>query len=153
MTVYERIVEHLEQEIGEFYVSDDETAMRFECMSEILEETLECSIFTDEDSFVVVVKLPFACERKALDEMAKYLAQVNCGMWMGNFDLDYDDGELTFRCFMTAMDQLPSDETIGTAIVSAVKAIELNYDDMHEIAAGGATAREIIYANENKMEQ
>lgn len=153
MTVFERISEHLEKEIGEFYVREDNEAVMFNCMSEMMEDTLECTIFMDEDSFVVVVKVPFACNMGSLDEMAKFLVQINCGMWMGNFDLDYDDGEITFRCFMNALDCMPSDETIGTAIVSAVKAIELNAEDMHQVATGAATAREVIYANETKVEQ
>lgn len=153
MTVFERISEHLENATEEFYVREDNEALMFSCKSEMIEELIKCTIFVDEDSFVVVMEVPFACDMDCLDEMAKFLIQVNCGMWMGNFDLDFDDGEITFRCFMNAMDVLPSDETIATAIMSAVRAIELNVEDMRKVACGAATAREMIYAGETKVEQ
>ena len=72
---------------------------------------------------------------------------------MGNFDLDFDDGELSFRCFMQAMDGMPSDQVIGTAIVSAVRAIEMNAEDIHQVAIGASTAHDMIYAGEAKLEQ
>jgi hypothetical protein len=123
MTVKERIQEHLQNEGVEFEIREDNEAIRFNVGGEIIEDAMLCTIFADEDSFVTVVDLPFECEMDCLDEMSKFLIQLNCGMWMGNFDLDYDDGELSFRCFMQAIDGLPSDQSIGTAIVSAVRAI------------------------------
>ena len=153
MTVFERISEHLDKTIGEFYVREDNGAVMFNCMSEIMEETMECTIFMDDDSFVVVMKAPITCDMDCLDEMAKFLIQINCGMWMGNFDLDFDDGEITFRCFMSALDAVPSDETIAMAVISSIKAIELNAEEIKNVACGAATAREMIYAGETKVEQ
>ena len=153
MTVMERIQEHLSAEGVEFEIREDNEAIRFNVGAEMIEEPLLCTIFTDEDSFVTVVDLPFECEMSCLDEMAKFLTQINCGMWMGNFDLDYDDGELSFRCFMQAIDGMPSDQTIGTAIISAVRAIELHVEDIRQVAIGASTAHDMIYAGEIKLEQ
>ena len=153
MTVMERIQEHLNNEGVEYDIREDNEAVRFNVGGEMLEDPLLCTIFTDEDSFVTVVDMPFECEMGCLDEMAKFLTQLNCGMWMGNFDLDFDDGELSFRCFMQAMDGMPSDQVIGTAIVSAVRAIEMNAEDIHQVAIGASTAHDIIYAGEAKLEQ
>ena len=153
MTVMERIQEHLSAEGVEFEIREDNEAIRFNVGAEMIEEPLLCTIFTDEDSFVTVVDLPFECEMSCLDEMAKFLTQINCGMWMGNFDLDYDDGELSFRCFMQAIDGMPSDQAIGTAIVSAVRAIELNVEDIRQVAIGASTAHDMIYAGEITLEQ
>lgn len=153
MTVMERIQEHLNNEGVEYDIREDNEAVRFNVGGELIEDALLCTIFADEDSFVTVVDMPFECEMGCLDEMAKFLAQLNCGMWMGNFDLDYDDGELSFRCFMQAIDGMPSDQVIGTAIVSAVRAIEMNAEDIRQVAIGASTAHDMIYAGETKLEQ
>ena len=69
------------------------------------------------------------------------------------FETTFDDGELSFRCVMQAMDGMPSDQVIGTAIVSAVRAIEMNAEDIHQVAIGASTAHDMIYAGEAKLEQ
>ena len=153
MTVYERITEHLESEGCEYYEREDKGAVAFTCGSEELEDTLDCIIHVDEDSYVITVLFPFECEKNCLNELAILLAQINCGMWMGNFDIDFDDGQIAFRCFMSAMDALPSDEQIGTAIVSAVKNVELNFDDIHAVATGMQTAHDAIYAGGSSLTQ
>jgi hypothetical protein len=48
---------------------------------------------------------------------------------------------------------MPSDQAIGTAIVSAVRAIELNVEDIRQVAIGASTAHDMIYAGEIKLEQ
>ena len=77
MTVMERIQEHLSAEGVEFEIREDNEAIRFNVGAEMIEEPLLCTIFTDEDSFVTVVDLPFECEMSCLDEMAKFLTQIN----------------------------------------------------------------------------
>ena len=158
MTVMERIQEHLSAEGVEFEIREDNEAIRFNVGAEMIEEPLLCTIFTDEDSFVTVVDLPFECEMSCLDEMAKFLTQINCGMWMGNFDLDYDDGEITFSCetgvdmtikcdaVIEAMDMLPNtdllDELDGIEVY-AVGDCAKPFNIAEAIGAGNMTARKI----------
>ena len=67
--------------------------------------TLKCKLknvrlfweFTDK-GYIVYSVSPINADKDNLGEMAKYLHMANYGLINGNFELDYRDGEVRYKC-------------------------------------------------------
>lgn len=49
-------------------------------------------------------------------EMAEFVTRANYGLINGNFELDYRDGEIRYKCFVNCDETVPGKETIKDSI-------------------------------------
>ena len=55
-------------------------------------------------------------DKALMAKMAEFVCRANFGMKNGNFELDFNDGELRFKCYVPCGDQIPSQEIIRRSI-------------------------------------
>lgn len=77
----------------------------------------DIQIFIDvrEDDFLVIGISPIRPDIKKpemMARMAEFIARANYGLKNGCFELDYQDGEIRYRCYVDCDGVLPSDEVI-----------------------------------------
>ena len=48
--------------------------------------------------------------------MAEFLCRANYGLANGNFELDFRDGEIRYKCFVNCDETVPGKETIKDSI-------------------------------------
>ena len=80
-------------------VGDD--LVMFECQGE--SGTWHCHVCSLEDSRVVMVYsvCPFTVDPDQFAAMSEFITRANFGMVVGNFEMDFSDGELRFRTSMS----------------------------------------------------
>lgn len=48
--------------------------------------------------------------------MAEFVCRANYGLRDGNFEMDFNDGELRYKCYVNCADRLPSVEAVEKSI-------------------------------------
>ncbi len=57
-------------------------------------------------------------------DMAEFIARANYGMFLGNFEIDFSDGEVRFKTTITVEDSMPSDETLKRNVYTNVRMMD-----------------------------
>lgn len=72
-----------------------------------------------EDDYTVVALCPVGAasdDPSALLAMSEFVARANYGLKNGNFEMDFDDGELRYKCFVDCDEQIPSQNVVQDSI-------------------------------------
>lgn len=81
--------------------------------------TIRYIIKTHKDDYTVIAICPVRPAgnlSEVLPSVAEFVCRANYGLKNGNFELDFNDGELRFKCFVDCDDQIPSHRVIRSSI-------------------------------------
>ena len=53
-----------------------------------------------------------SADRQSMDEVCEYVTRANYGLTLGNFELDFRDGEIRYKMSINVRDCLPGDDAI-----------------------------------------
>ena len=76
-------------------------------------------IHVHENSYTVVAICPVSPnigDSAVLSAMAEFIARANYGLKNGNFEIDFRDGEIRYKCFVDCENQIPSQSIIHNSI-------------------------------------
>lgn len=76
----------------------------------------------------------------AFGELVEFVLKLNCGLAVGSFDLDLDDGSLRFRIGVLAGDTAPSQSQVRDQIYAAVTTADRYFPLLQEVAGGNLSA-------------
>ena len=74
-----------------------------------------------KDEYIVNAIAPIAPDARdpaALAMMSEFLSRVNFGLKNGNFELDFQDGEVRYKCFVNCDGQLPCRNIVSDSIAA-----------------------------------
>lgn len=72
-----------------------------------------------KDDYTVIAVCPVSPEPNdtaAITAMAEFICRANYGLKNGNFEMDFRDGELRYKCFVDCDEQIPSQSVIRDSI-------------------------------------
>lgn len=81
---------------------------------------INCIVDIGTDVFLVYASTPIAPEvddREMMNRMAEFLCRANFGLKFGNFEFDFDDGEIRYKCYVDCVDGPPAMKTVEHAIM------------------------------------
>lgn len=121
-TIAQAIEEHLE-EMDVHLVAFDETEGAFGFVMNLLGEIafVPYIIKVHEDDYTVVARCPVSPtlgDATAATAMAEFLCRANHRLRNGNFEMDFDEGELRYKCFVNCDGQIPSPSIIRDSIAT-----------------------------------
>lgn len=121
----------------------------------------------NERDYIVYAISPLSVDQNEDDQMRKmseFVCRANYGLRDGNFELDFRDGELRYKCFMNCNGVIPTMNMIGSSIhcpaamfdrygrgivqilfndMSAEDAIELSEGDIPSLASLGENSETV----------
>lgn len=125
-----------------------------------VEAELSCSLNTvlivtqlQTDGFVTYASLPVEAPARCRDAIGEYLHRANYGLACGNFEMNYDDGEIHFKVFVGCADENPSRQQIADSFIIPLAVID-HYGDGIAALAGGepSAAKRLIDQVDNKLD-
>ena len=99
--------------IKDFYTTDDwpfeETHFPYAYLSmafEGMNATMDCiaQVLEDRQQFVFYTICPFLVPQDKFSIVAEFLTRANCGIVIGNFEMNYDDGEIRYKTSIDVTD-------------------------------------------------
>jgi len=100
------------------------------------------AISEELELFYFHITLGVAAAAGRREETARFLTMANWSLMSGNFDMDYEDGEIRFRSSVCFGGVELSDALIRNAILFAMNAVERFANGAIEVMARGKSARE-----------
>lgn len=95
-----------------------------------------------------------SCNIKAAPEMraaaAEYITRVNFGLYNGNFELDYSDGEIRYKTYVNCRDQLPALSVLEDAMHTPVFLFRRYGDGLLDVLEGRKAPELAVRASERK---
>jgi hypothetical protein len=111
----ELVMEYLDN-LGWNYVVSDEKTLRFPITCD--NGKYYCTLIADENrKFICLYTvLPNYIPIDKRSEISEFITRANYGMNLGNFEMDFSDGEVRFKTSMTIYDQLPGENDFSCLI-------------------------------------
>ncbi len=98
----------------------------------------------DLEEFLFYAVAPVKVPEEVRMSIAEYLTRANYGLRIGNFELDYSDGEVRYKSSLDFEGQILTSDLIRNAIYPAVHTMDRYLPGLLRVSFGGATPHEAI---------
>jgi hypothetical protein len=98
----------------------------------------------DLEEFLFYAVAPVKVPEEVRPAVAEYLTRANYGLRIGNFELDYADGEVRYKSSLDFEGQILTSDLIRNAIYPAVHTMDRYLTGLLRVSFGGATPHEAI---------
>ncbi len=102
------------------------------------------------DGFSILSVLPFSADDDTKAAAAEFITRANYGMVHGNFEMDFNDGEIRFKTAHFAGETVPAYEQIRFLLYMNVITLERYSDSLMKVIFGMADPAEAVKAVEEK---
>lgn len=99
---------------------------------------------TDLEQFLFYVVAPVKAEEAKRQAMAEYLTRANYGLRIGNFEMDFNDGEIRYKSSLDFEDVELSYPLIKRAIYPAVQTMDRYLPGIFTVIASDTPPAEVI---------
>lgn len=100
-----------------------------------------------DDAYIVYAVAPIGVDEKdkrTMAEMAEFVCRANSGLKNGNFELDMDDGEIRFKCYVDCDGIVPSTEIVKSSIYCPAAMFDRYGDGVVGIIFSDMNAKEAV---------
>ena len=97
-----------------------------------------------QNQFMFYSLCPLNVPARKLQDMAEFLTRANYGIIVGNFELDYDDGEIRYKTSIDVEDAELSSMHIRHLVYANVTTLDRYLPGIMAVLAGSRTPREAI---------
>jgi hypothetical protein len=98
----------------------------------------------DLEEFLFYTVAPVRVPEAVRPAVAEFVTRANYGMRIGNYELDYSDGEVRYKSSINFEDEVLTEEAIRNAIYPAVQTADRYLPGLLRVSFGGATPLEAI---------
>lgn len=149
----------LAQAINNFLVEDDwkfgfdedKGVFKFSCDVRSKLKSVDCLIRVREDSYMVIVICRLSAE-DCTTEMAEFITRANYGLNNGNFEMDFNDGEIRYKVFVDCEDSMPNSAIIKNSIYLPIIMFERYGDGIASVIFGVQSPEEAVNACEEDLD-
>lgn len=106
--------------------------------------TCYAQIRTDLEQFLFYVLAPIKVTEEARPSVAEYITRANYGLRIGNFEMDFSDGEVRYKSSLDFEGTTLTPQLIKMAIYPAVQTMDRYLAGLMAVAYGGKTPLEAI---------
>lgn len=142
--------------LGEFLEADDwhpqrlgeKTIYRMVFSGENGQVACFAQVRSDLEQFVFYVMAPVKALEETRHAVAEYITRANYGLRIGNFEMDFRDGEVRYKSSLDFEDVALSHQLIQHAIYPAVQTMDRYLPGLMRVIYGGTSPEEAIDAIE-----
>lgn len=106
--------------------------------------TVRFRIVIQENAYLVLAYCPLSADKDNMAAVAEYLTRANYGLLRGNFEMDYRDGEVRYKCFVDCADTLISAAVVRGSIYAPVQMYRRYGSGLAEVMFGFSTPEDAV---------
>lgn len=148
-TPYQRLLDHCESAGLKFRSDSDNKCLFFSMGSKVA--TYDVTLFITENDalFQVYVYIPVAVGEETLRPLiTEFVARANHRLAIGHFDLNVDEGRLSYHASHAIADRPLEDEIIRLLLGSALGTVDRYFPALARVVFGGMTPADAVYLSE-----
>ncbi|MTJ09805.1 MULTISPECIES: YbjN domain-containing protein [unclassified Anabaena] len=123
---------------------EDKQAYKINFESEHGRGLAYAQIFTDIEQFLFYVMMPFKIPEESRNTIAEFITRANYGLRVGNFEMDYEDGEVRYKTCIDFGGETLTNGYIKNTMYPGLKTMERYLPGFLSIVYGGKTPEEAI---------
>ena len=108
------------------------------------EQRCYAQIRIDLEQFLFYSVAPVKAPEEKRAAMAEFITRANYGLRIGNFEMDYRDGEIRYKSSLDFEDEDLSPALIKNAIYPAVRTMDFYLPGIMQVLYGDESAAEVI---------
>lgn len=139
LKAFNKLKDFLIQEGWNIELVDNYSAYSSKYEGSIGSYTCYFQIRPDLEQFLFYAVPEFTTPQEKLADVAEYVARVNSGMRIGNFEIDFRDGQIRFKSSVNFRDTNLTSALIGGAVSPALEALETYIPGLLNVIAGKQT--------------
>ena len=101
-------------------------------------------VHIDIEQFVFHVYSPVKVPEEVRPQVAEFITRANYGMRIGNFEMDFGDGEVRYKSSLDFEDAVLSVELVRNAVYPAVRMMDDYLPGLLSVVYGGKAAADAI---------
>ena len=109
------------------------------------QQTCFARIFDELEQFVFYAIAPVKIPEEQRQEVAEFLTRANYGLRIGNFEMDFSDGEVRYKSSLDFENEMLSPHFIKNAIYPAVHTMDRYLPGLMGVLYGGKSPLEAIH--------
>ena len=118
------IIEFFHREDWEFYITKNPSILRVACEGKSGKWFCYAEVDEIEQRFAFYSVSPHQASPEKLSAVAEYTSRANYGMTIGNFELDFTDGEIRYKTSIDFQDNQPSFGAIAQLVYTNIAMME-----------------------------
>ena len=142
--LFSALIDYMEEEDWKYEILEGETIIRFHFKGR--SGRLLCYGEVDEEKcwLIFYSYLPVNSPPDKMGHVAEFVARANRGMRIGNFELDFDDGEIRYKTSIDVDGGELSDKMIDNLLRANLTTTDRYFNGLMELIYGDRPAVEII---------
>lgn len=119
MEIADELKNYLQNNDWNFQFDDDRGVFSFGLNIRSKLKSIRYIIGVNEDSYIVYAISPISADNDDDDQMkriAEFVCRANFGLRVGNFELDFRDGEIRYKCYVSCDGVIPTTEMITESV-------------------------------------
>jgi len=142
--LFSTLIDYMEEEEWKYEILEGETIIRFHFKGRA--GRLLCYGEVDEEKcwLIFYSYMPVNSPPEKMTSVAEFLSRANRGMRIGNFELDYDDGEIRYKTSIDVEGGELSNKMIDNLLRANLTTMDRYFSGLMELIYGDKPAGEII---------
>jgi hypothetical protein len=126
-----------------FSFDDEKGIFTFNLSVKTKMKKISYRVLINDNGYSVYAASPLGAD-DCLHEMAEFVCRANYGLRNGNFELDFRDGEVRYKCYVNCDGQMPSTEIVKDSIYVPYFMMKRYGDGIISVIFGNQTAEDAI---------
>ena len=109
---------------------------------------LRYTVTTTNTSYSVYATIDLSADESNMAEVAEFVCRANYGLRNGNFELDFRDGEVRYKCFVNCDGTVPDREVVKDSIYIPYFMMKKYGDELVAVLFGMKSGKDAVAAAE-----
>jgi hypothetical protein len=146
---YQVLLDHCEAGDIKFRAEEDLKGVFFSVRGKAANYDLALFITHNDEMFEVYLNMPVHAESEKLRPLvAEFVLRANSSFGVGAFELNMDDGRLTYHVAHAFGERGPDDEAVGRLLATALQTADRYFPALTLVMFGGHTPADAIFLAE-----
>jgi len=142
--IFSRLIDFMEEEGWKYEILEGETVLRFHFKASAGRFHFYANVEEDKNWLIFYSYLPVNTPIEKIPAMAEFITRANRGMPIGNFELDYDDGEIRYKTSIDVEGGELVNKMIDNLLRANLSTMNRYFTSMMELIYGDKSAKELI---------
>lgn len=150
--IFETVANFFKEDEWEFFQLEEQTVLQMSFTGENSNWTCYAQARDEDEQFLFYSVCPVKVPQDMQLAVAEFVARANYGLLIGNFELDFTDGEIRYKTSIDVQDDRLSSALIKQLVYTNVLMMDRYLPGIMAVIYAGASPEQAIAQIENQSE-
>jgi hypothetical protein len=142
--IFSRLIDFMEEEDWKYEILEGETVLRFNFKGRAGRLLCYADVEEEKDWLIFYSYLPVNSPPEKMQVVAEFVARANRGMRIGNFELDFEDGEIRYKTSIDIEGGELTSKMIHNLLQANLSTMDRYFPGIMELIYSEKTPKELI---------